>query len=86
VQGRDDHETRNFHGHAVAMINAATVPKGRARWTRLNRQASNVVYKCARRPDGADIEQALAIERFTGPNDARVSGMLLQLLQDVQKQ
>ncbi len=43
--------------HAVAYLNAAT--NGKAKWTRLNKQAKNQIYKSKQYPNGIDIKEAL---------------------------
>ncbi|MBI5882700.1 MAG: hypothetical protein HZB91_06305 [Elusimicrobia bacterium] len=61
VQARDDHVTLFWHGHAAAMLRAASVPAGKARWTRLNRGARNRAYGT---PEA--LEAALDVERING--------------------
>ncbi len=83
VQAKDDHEIAYYYGHAVAMLNTAT--NGKARWTRLNRQPKNQIYKLVQLPDGVDIESVLDVKKIRGPNDRRIWDMLFNLFNELQK-
>ena len=77
VQAGNDHETLYYHGHAVAMLNAAT--NGKAKWTRLNREPKNITYYSLQDPDGIDIENVIDLNRVNGPNDRRIWELLYKL-------
>ncbi len=77
AQARDDHALKDYHGHAVAMLNTAT--NGKAKWTRLNREPRNTLYRSFAEPDGVDIDSVLDVGRFIGPNDSRFWDALFNL-------
>ncbi|MHA1733028.1 MAG: alpha/beta hydrolase family protein [Promethearchaeota archaeon] len=80
VQAIDDHETGTYHGHAVAMINAATPPNGGAAWTRLNFQEKNQLYQSQAYPDSVDVDEVLDLQKFSGPNDPHIWEVFFSLL------
>ena len=79
MQAIDDHEPSTYHGHAVAMVNAAT--NGNAEWTRLNNQPKNQIYNYnSNTPGGVDIDDILEIKKFSSANDKRIWDMLFKLV------
>jgi hypothetical protein len=81
LQGRRDHALGYNYPHAISFLNAAT--SGNAKWTRLNKQPKNIVYKSQERPDGVPIETALDIEELHG-NELLGWRMLFSLIGEVQ--
>ena len=78
MQAIDDHEPSTYHGHAVAMVNAAT--NGKAEWTRLNNQPKNQIYSTNQKNEGIYIENVLEIKKFSGANDKRIWDMMFELI------
>ncbi|HDZ76685.1 MAG TPA: hypothetical protein ENH41_01205 [Candidatus Omnitrophica bacterium] len=76
-QARNDHALTSYHGHAVAMLNAAA--QGKARWARLNREPKNQIYWSSQEPDGVDIDSVIDVKQFKGPNDKRFWDVLFKL-------
>lgn len=84
VQAIDDHEPSTYHGHAVAMVNAAT--NGNAKWTRLNNQPKNQIYSYNSIPSkGINIENVLKIKKFSSANDKRIWNVLFNLFEETKK-
>jgi hypothetical protein len=80
LQAIEDHEPRDYHGHAVAMLNAAT--HGKARWTRLNNEPKNRLYASPQEPDGINIESVLDVDKFESANDPRIWDALFQMFRE----
>lgn len=83
VQAKNDHELAYYYGHAAAMINIAV--NGKAKWTRLNREPKDQIYKSAELPGGIDMESVLDVEKIRGPNDRRIWDLLFSLFHELQK-
>lgn len=82
IQGINDHALRQNYPHAIAYLNAAT--NGNAKWTRLNIQPKDVVYKSSEEPNGAAIENGLDIKSIK-QNKQAVWNMLFKLIKEIQK-
>jgi len=62
IQGKNDHALGYYYKHAIAYLNAAT--DGKAKWTRLNKQPRNQIYKSEQYPNGIDIKEVLDFEKL----------------------
>ena len=78
MQAIDDHEPSTYHGHAVAMLNAAT--NGNAKWTKLNNQPKNKLYSETEEKGRVNIEDVIGIKKFSSANDKRIWDMLFKLI------
>ncbi len=81
AQGKDDHQTYFYHEHAVEMLNTAT--DGNAKWTRLNKEPKNQLYKSKNKPNAINIDNVLDVDKFQGANDKHIWKLLLNLFDQI---
>lgn len=79
VQGKNDHALGYYYKHAIAYLNGAT--NGKAKWSRLNKQPKNQIYKSEEYPNGINIESVLDFEKL---NDVqlRLWNLLFEIIEE----
>jgi hypothetical protein len=81
LQAKNDHALGNYYQHAAAYLNTAT--RGKARWTRLNKQPKNQIYKSNKEPSGVNMGDALDLEKLEGSEDRHFWNLLFEIIKEI---